>query len=426
MRGASRIGRKLGAGLALLLLAVGVAHDRLLQFALATWLRHTSGHHLSWQYPGEWRGWPTLGGRLENLTLTSAEGQRLVTAGTMAWQLTGAAWWRGALMFDLIALDGLRVVWRDDASRSQHATVTTRFDAATLSSWWRVWPVRTLRLRDAHLSLAGAAWRIEIAEGWVRRVTRDAPMTIEMRGRCEYTPDPNAAPWRATLAMNFVADLATPTRLTLHIADLTTVWSGLPQITRPLPLSLNGTLRVDATAQTWRFDELVLQSADLKIHSALTGRWLPSGSAWSGYARLAEWNLRQWMMSHGVESGTWEALPSQALTRLQGDARCAGDSMTVHCDAFDLRFDRSQLRGRLSVSRALERLEIDATLDQLDLDAYRKPGADAATFERADALAGLSDALMTLAALPLQGQLLIEQLRYRGLVAHQVRIEMKP
>lgn len=173
---------------------------------------------------------------------------------------------------------------------------------------------------------------------------------------------------------------------------------------------------------------LALNADGLKLDAELKASHLQSKPLVDGVLKLADIDLRQWLVDHGI------SLPmmsdDKALTLVGADATLASDGAVTRIEPLTLRLDDTRITGGASLEG--EAVGFRLAVDAIDVDRYLPPeqaeaAADAPSVE-APASAGTEQQLLpveTLRALQVDGVLEIGRLTVKRLLAEQIQVSVK-
>lgn len=189
---------------------------------------------------------------------------------------------------------------------------------------------------------------------------------------------------------------------------------------------LQAGLKMGLDGESLEVSGLKLSADSLKLDADLKARALGTRPMISGTLQLAEFDLRQWLLDHGI------ALPEmsddKALTLVGASATLTGEGDTMRIEPLALRLDDTRVTGSASLKGPA--VGFSLALDAIDVDRYLPAEkAQSDTPKGAPAPAATGDEplfpIETLRALDLDGVIDIGQLTVKKLLAEQVQVRIK-
>jgi AsmA protein len=177
--------------------------------------------------------------------------------------------------------------------------------------------------------------------------------------------------------------------------------------------------------------ELQLRSGELQLSGDLKGQDLNTSPTFSGNFRLAEFDLRQWLIDQGVQVPV-TADPA-VLTRFSAQAVLKVKAGATRIESLEMQLDDTRLSGSVKLQGAA--VGFNLKLDEIDLDRYLPPQKEPKEAKPKTASSpavaggtGKDEALMpveTLRQLNLDGVLSIGQVKIMKLLAEQIDLTVK-
>ncbi len=176
---------------------------------------------------------------------------------------------------------------------------------------------------------------------------------------------------------------------------------------------------------------LQFNAGKLQLSGDLKGQNLGTAPAFDGNLRLAELDLRQWLIDQGLPVPV--TTDPAVLTRVSAQAALKVKAGVTHIEPLEIQLDESRLDGSVKLQGAA--IGFNLKLDEIDLDRYLPPPeekgeATPATDPKPAAASGAekNEALLpveTLRQLDLNGVLSIGRIRVMKLLAEEIDLTVK-
>jgi len=191
-----------------------------------------------------------------------------------------------------------------------------------------------------------------------------------------------------------------------------------------LHAELSGDVRMALSGQSLALKGLKLAVGELILSGDLNGTDLFSKPAFSGSLALAEFNLRQWLMSQKIKLP--DMADKSALTRLglRVELVAGGDSASLKNLALTL--DDTRITGGVSLKG--QAIGFDLSVDAIDADRYLPPPTEDEARPGSASQASGDEALLPvelIRGLNLNGDLKIGKLTIKHLLAEQVELKVR-
>jgi AsmA protein len=197
----------------------------------------------------------------------------------------------------------------------------------------------------------------------------------------------------------------------------------LPQGSLQARLQTALTMKLDGSAI--ELSGLRIDSGDLHLSGDLQGSNLNTQPAFGGSLKLAEFNLRSWMSSQGMEVP--DTADPKALTRVGADVTLSAKGNTTDINKLALVLDDTRVDGKASLRG--DAIGFTLNVNAIDLDRYLPPqqegGRGAGSAGEGAAEEGELFPVETLRGLNLNGVLNIDRLTVNKLLAEGVKIIIK-
>lgn len=206
------------------------------------------------------------------------------------------------------------------------------------------------------------------------------------------------------------------------------------RLATPAEISLRTAALLNLEKQHLALSDIVLALEALQLTGNLQVLGFASGKpSINGVIELAQFDLKQLLRSLGVEPP--ETADPQALQKVSAQFEFSADAKQLQAKSFRLQLDDTPLQGSLGIENfSSPAIELEINIGMLDLDRYLPPVKAPDAKEPPQAAPGkaakpattddFSAQLQPLKALKAKGAISIEQLKVKGLVSKQIRIDL--
>lgn len=182
-------------------------------------------------------------------------------------------------------------------------------------------------------------------------------------------------------------------------------------------------LALDGTVLT--LDGLKVTSGELKLAGDLKGTDLNTKPAFSGKLSLAEFNLREWLVSQGI--AVPEMADPKVLGRFGAQVVLNNQGDTTKLSGLMIKLDDTKISGDATLKGPAVAFNLD--IDAIDLDRYLPPAKDEPADKQAPSASTTGDEelmpIEMLRGLDLNGSLKVGKLIINKLHAEQLQVTIK-
>ena len=301
---------------------------------------------------------------------------------------------------DTVLLDGLNLNlakakdgqtnWDDLASAGKeqtysHQTKSERRaaskDAATDSK--AAMPLAGLAIGGVNVSNANVSWRDDSSGQQVSIQQFNLEIGAIMPGqpvdlKLDFVVDNQAPAIKANIQLsgsphlNIKMDQLDISKLMLSVDAKGDLLNG-----KPVKLKLETGVALDLSKEQLNLNALQLDADGLALNGDLVANNLNSEPAFGGELKLADLNLREWLVRHDLPLP--ETADATVLTRVAMTATVNGTPRNLDVTKLALVLDDSNLTGNLKVNNlaaVMPAVNFDLNVDAIDLDRYLPPPTD--------------------------------------------------